>query len=119
MWVPVYVCVCVCVRARACVRACVCACVCVGVCGGVGVGVWVRGCVCGRGEGMRERACAYALKIDSTDKILRFINTVIIIKREEALSNIDNRPSPNLTTDFITHGGESDKLVAMHHNEKA
>ena len=80
-------------------------CVCVWGC----VGGWV--CVWG--------GCAYALRLDSTDKILRFINTVIIIKREEASSNIDNPPSPNLTIDFITQGGESDKLVATHHNEKA
>ena len=48
----VYVCVCVCVCARA--RVCVCACVCV-------------------------RVRARALRIASTDKILRFINTLIII----------------------------------------
>ena len=50
-----YVCVCV----RACVRVPTCVCAC--------VRASVRVCVC-------ERACS-ALRIVSTDKILRFINT--------------------------------------------
>ena len=52
--------VCVCECVRACVHACVCVCVCV--------------CVC-------TRLCtrASALRIVSTDKILRFINTFINI----------------------------------------
>ena len=59
-------CVCVCV----CVRACVCACVCVCVC------VCVRLCV-------RSAVRAYALRIVSTDKILRFIKTLIVITRKQ------------------------------------
>ena len=47
-------CVCVCVRVCACVRACVRA-------------------------SVRVRACVSALRIISTDKILCFINTFIII----------------------------------------
>ena len=43
------VCLCVCVRVSVCVRACV-----------------------------RERVCVYALRIDSTDKILHLINILII-----------------------------------------
>ena len=55
---------CVCVCVRACVRACsrVRACAC------------VRACVCAC-----VRACVYALRIVSTDKILRFIETFTII----------------------------------------
>ena len=63
--------VCVCVRAcvRACARVCVCVCVRarVCVCVGVGVGGWVGG----------AREC-FVLRIVSTGKILRFINTSII-----------------------------------------
>ena len=47
-----------------CVRVCVCVCVC------AFARACVRSCV---------RACARALRIVSTDKILRFINTFIII----------------------------------------
>ena len=61
-------CVCVCVRARVCVCECgVCVCVCV--------------CV-------RARACALAraLRIVYRDKILRFINTLIINYKETVLT---------------------------------
>ena len=36
-------------------------------------------CVCVWGGGGGARACVYALRIVSTDKILRLINTLIII----------------------------------------
>ena len=52
-----------CVCARVCVYARVCVCVCARVC------VRVYACV---------RVCVYALRIDSTDKILRFINILMI-----------------------------------------
>ena len=55
MFVCAGACVSVCVRACVCVCACVCLCVCV-----------------------RERVCVYALRIDSTDKILHLINILII-----------------------------------------
>ena len=50
---------CVCVWMPVCVRACVCAC----------ISACVRVCVC---------VCVYALRIVSVDKILCFINTLII-----------------------------------------
>ena len=55
-----YVCVWLCVCVRACV--CMCGCVCVCVC------VWA--CVC---------VYMYVIGTDSEDKILRFMNTLIII----------------------------------------
>ena len=50
---------------RVCVRVCVCVCVCMHVCG-------VCACVC-------VYVCMYTPIIVPTDKILCFINTVIII----------------------------------------
>ena len=89
--VCVYMCVCV----WACVRACLCAC--------VRACVRVRVCVCAR-----ARARVYALRIVHTDRILRFINSLIIIikiikvlrsrlkgnKREAAWQVLSLRTSP-------------------------
>ena len=83
----------VCVFVRACVRACLCACVRACVCV----------CVCAR-----ARARLYALRIVHTDRILRFINSLIIIikiikvlrsrlkgnKREVAWQVLSLRTSP-------------------------
>ena len=64
---------CVYICMRACVCACVCACVRVRVCVRARACVCVSVCVC-------ACPCVYALKIvSSTDKILHFRNTVIII----------------------------------------
>ena len=72
--VPVCVCVCVCVCVRACgclcVCVCVCACVCLCVCVCVHAHVCMCSCMC---------VCLYALRIASKDKILHFINTLVII----------------------------------------
>ena len=59
---------CVCVRGCLCV--CVCARVCVCVCVCVHAHVCMCSCMC---------VCLYALRIASKDKILHFINTLVII----------------------------------------
>ena len=64
---PRFVCVCVCV----CVYTCVCVCVCIRVCVCVCVCVCVYVCVC-------VCVCIYALRLVSLEKIMRWINTLII-----------------------------------------
>ena len=82
MPVCVYVCVHACVHA--CVRTCACVCVRVCVCACVRVCMRARACVRARARVCLSVCvcacpCVYALKIVSTDKILHFRNTVIII----------------------------------------
>ena len=55
-----------------CVRACACACV------RARARACVRACVCVRARA-RVCVCVCALRIVSTDKIVRFVNTVLII----------------------------------------
>ena len=57
----------------ACVHVCVCACVCACVHAYAHVCVCVRACA---------HACVYALRTVSTDEIVHFINTFIIINTE-------------------------------------
>ena len=75
MYACMHACVCAYAHACACVHACVCVCVC--VCTHVHACMCVCVCVC-----VCVHACAcvrvYALRIVSTDKTLRFINTLII-----------------------------------------
>ena len=89
--VCVCVCVCVCARVPVCVCVCVCVCltlcVCVCVCLTLFVCMCVCVCVCARARA-RVRACVYSLRIVSTDKILRLINTLSLCHTKDNIMTL-------------------------------
>ena len=80
---------CVCVRVRACVR--VSACVCVRVCGRACVRARARACVCVCACACsRAHAYVYALRTGSTNRLSRFIDTLILTVNSRQAINSDS-----------------------------